>query len=87
MTHNFIKFKKILNKNNIFLFDAQYRIVFYRYNKLIENFQKGGSIIISNKSYDMLNKIKIKNPILLSHFINSLIFKDDNKINYIIDLI
>jgi hypothetical protein len=82
---DFLKFKKILNKNNIFLFDAQYRIVYFRYNKIIDNIQKGGSLTIKKKSYDILNEIKLKNPILLSHFINSLIFRDDKKINYIID--
>lgn len=88
---DFLKFKNILNKNNIFLYDAQYRIAYYRYNKLLENIQQGGSSIPNQsglyKPDKILKKIKSKNNTLLAHFINSLIFKDEKKIDYIINLI
>ena len=76
---DFLTFKKYLSDNNIFLFDSQYRIVHHRFNnlnKLIQiNEQKGGNIKLKNfhQKYN------------LKHFINALLTKNINRINWIIN--
>ena len=83
---DFTSFKNILNKNNILLFDTQYRIAHFRYNELIKNFvQIGGSKNTEPKQ--LINKINNYNPLLLSHFVDSLVSNNKNKINYIIEQI
>lgn len=79
---DFVKFKKYLNKNNIYMFDSDYRIVHFRLNNIqniFNNTQTGGSNVIK--------KVKRINKILLSEFISSLLNKDINKINSIVSLI
>jgi hypothetical protein len=78
---NYIAFKKYLNDNNIFLFDSYYRIAHFRYNNLnkLTGNQKGGSI--NNDIIHMLNNV------MLIHFINSLLDKNINKLNHIINTI
>ena len=46
---DFVKLKKYLNKNNIYLFDSDYRIVHFRLNNIQNIFNKtqtGGSYVI-----------------------------------------
>jgi len=69
MTLDFITFKKYLTDNNILLFDSQYRIAHYRFNKFNNN--------------NILEKVKNKNK--LSIFIDSLVSKNIEKINHIIN--
>ena len=77
---DFLDFKNILKKNNILLFDSQYRIAHYRYNQLSYN------SFALDKQDNILNKINLFNPLLLSHFIDSLISNNKQKTKYIIDL-
>ncbi len=77
----YLEFKKFLNKNNIFLFDSNYRIAHYRFNKLQKNpVQIGGSI----KNDNLINKLSKLNNNYLLHFINSLLDKNVEKTNYIL---
>ena len=69
MTLNFITFKKYLTDNNILLFDSQYRIAHYRFNKLNQN--------------NILEKVHNMNK--LSIFIDSLVSKNIEKLNHIIN--
>ena len=87
MSIDFIEFKKILNENNIQLFDAQYRIAHHRFNHLNHinrNDQKGGSNVNLNNREIISNIIKNRPASLLS-LINSLLNKNTIRINYIID--
>ena len=81
-------FKKILNSNNINIYDAQSRIVHWKINNLLNNNnqnnnQNGGNIDIQDF---IINKFKNKKN-LFNIFINSLITNDTNRINYIINII
>ena len=78
---DYLKFKKYLKKNDINLFDSEYRIVHFRLNNIENIFknQTGGSRIIK--------KVKRINKILLSEFVNSLLNRDINKINGIVCLL
>ena len=71
MTIDFITFKNYLIDNNIMLFDSQYRIAHYRYNML--------------NDINILSKVKNINK--LDNFINSLVTKNIEKINWIINSI
>ena len=77
---DFVSFKKYLSNNNINLFDSHYRIIYYRYNNLgkILNSQNGGNIKNSNL-------IKQLNNVLLNHFVDSLLNKNIDRINWIIN--
>ena len=76
---DFSYFKKYLTKYDILLFDANYRIAHFRYNKLIQN---GGS-----KNKNLLRKIKNHNRIMLRIFIESLLENNNQKIEYIVSQI
>ena len=77
---NFIDFKKLLNKNNIYLFDAQNRIAHYRLNNLnINKIQTGGSI-----SNDLIIKINNLNSNYLNILVNSLLDKNIERIQFIL---
>lgn len=81
---NFLSFKNLLNKYNVLLFDAELRIAHFKYNEYIKSMpQLGGATLIKNKS--LLIRIYQKKSCLLSHFINSLLSNNLNKINYIIN--
>jgi hypothetical protein len=69
MTIDFITFKNYLIDNNILLFDSQYRIAHYRYDKL-------------NKK-NILKKINNKQK--LNCFIDSLVTKNKEKLEWIIN--
>jgi hypothetical protein len=68
MTIDFITFKNYLIDNNILLFDSQYRIAHYRYHKLNDT--------------TILSKVKSINK--LQNFIDSLVNKNNEKINWIL---
>jgi len=72
MTIDFITFKNYLIDNDIMLFDSQYRIAHYRYNMITK---------INNSN--ILSKVKNINK--LDNFINSLVTKNIEKINWIIN--
>ena len=78
---DYLKLKKYLKKNDINLFDSEYRIVHFRLNNIENIFknQTGGNHIIK--------KVKRINKILLSEFVNSLLNRDINKINGIVCLL
>ena len=82
---DYITFKNILNENNIQLFDAQYRIAHYRYNKYIQKIpQQGGSS--ENNNQNLLSKIVNNKSNLLNHFVDSLLSNNINKTDYITGL-
>jgi len=79
---NFITFKNILNKNNIYLFDSHYRIAHFRYNQYINNITQTGGTYIESTLF--LSKINKKKASLLNHFIDSLITNNIIKTNFIL---
>lgn len=80
---DFLTFKNILNNNNVFLFDAQYRIAHFRYNQLVNNLpQIGGSDSI--KPEQILTKLTTIKDCMLCHFVDSLVANNIAKTNYII---
>jgi hypothetical protein len=85
MTIDFVKFKNYLIKNNILLFDSQYRISHFRLNNLHllinDNNQNGGGNNISNSK--IIKKVKKLKPSILNHLINSLLDKNIERIKYI----
>ena len=88
MTITFITFKKYLTDNNILLFDSQYRIAHFRYNNLINNLNINstnnliGGALNNNNNNNIIIKL---NNITLQHFINSLLNKNTERINWIIN--
>jgi hypothetical protein len=78
---NFVTFKNILNKNNIYLFDCHYRIAHFRYNQYINNIAQTGGNNIEPTLF--LSKINKKKASLLNHFIDSLITNNTIKTNFI----
>jgi hypothetical protein len=80
-----IKFKNILRKNQIELFDHDLRISHHRlcnwFNKNKEQF--GGSINVNN--YSVSSKLKNMSQIHLSHLVYSLLDKNEQKINWILN--
>jgi hypothetical protein len=73
----FVKFRKLLNKNNIYLQDCYYRIIFHRYNNLNKIIgQTGGGYHSTD-----INKMS---PSLLNHFVIALIDKNTQKIQWIL---
>jgi hypothetical protein len=80
-----IKFKNILNKNQIVLFDHDIRISHHRLcNWLNKNKEQvGGSVNFNN---DTISKqLKNMSQIHLSHLVNSLLNKNEEKINWILN--
>jgi hypothetical protein len=75
---DFLEFKNILNKNNIYLFDCQYRIAHNRLNNLRKHEQTGGAINVTNN-------IKKLNTNLLSRLVDSLLTKNISRSNWILD--
>jgi hypothetical protein len=74
---NFMKFKKILNDNDILLFDSNYRIAHNRLNnleKMKNNEQHGGS----NFKLSKLNKN------ILNRLVDSLLSSNTDRTNWII---
>jgi hypothetical protein len=82
---DFIKFKNILNKHNILLFDGEYRIALYNYTQVIKSLEKSEEE--TNNDFFLINKIKNLRENLLRIFIYSLVQNDINKINYILELV
>ena len=80
---NYIDFKNILNNNDIYLSDATTRIAHWRFNNIFNNNnqQYGGNI--DNQNY-IINQFKNKKN-LFKIMINSLVYYNKNRINYIID--
>jgi hypothetical protein len=70
---NLLKFKKLLNDNDIFLFDSQYRIAHYRLNNL-QQF----------KSNEQVGGGKKINKIMLSRLVDSLLTQNINRANWIL---
>ena len=82
---NFNKFKKILLNNDIELFDYELRIVYKRLCNISQvNTQIGGSI--NNNQKNISQKFKKMSQQHMLHLINSLISKNDEKINWIFNL-
>ena len=87
MSIEFIEFKKILNENNILLFDSEYRIAHYRFNNMILK-QSGGNDhenIINNDRIKLLDMLSKYYPSTLNFLVNSLIKKDTISLKYIVD--
>jgi hypothetical protein len=88
---DFVTFKNILNKNNIFLFDTQLRIAHYRYGKYIseyyESHDKTPQIQLGGSQELLLKDINNLGPNKLYHFIDSLLVKNYTKSNRIINLL
>ena len=80
-----IKFKNILEKNQIDLFDHDLRISHHRlcnwFNKNKE--QNGGSVNINN--YSVSTKLKKMSQTHLSHLVYSLLDKNEQKITWILN--
>lgn len=70
MTINFLTFKKYLTDNNILLFDSQYRIAHFRYN------------LLKDTNENIIMKL---NNVTLHNLINSLLNKNTERINWIIN--
>lgn len=82
---DFIKFKKILSNNEIEIFDHELRIIHYR----LCNWEKTKAQIGGSKNFNikkMSTRLKNMSQIHLSHLISSLLIKNDEKINWILDL-
>lgn len=82
---DFVTFKNYLNKNNIYLFDSQYRIIHYRINnlnKLLEQTGGTNTNIKTNKPAKLLKKI---NNISLNNFIFALLDKNIQKMTWILE--
>lgn len=80
-----IKFKNILQKNHIVLFDHDLRISHHRLCNWIgkNKEQLGGSINVNN--YNISRKLKNMSQIHLSHLVYSLLDKNIQKINWILN--
>ena len=82
---DFIKFKKILSNNEIEIFDHELRIVHYRLcNWEKTKGQVGGSKNINIKK--MSTRLKYMSQSHLSHLISSLLIRNDEKTNWILNL-
>ncbi len=82
-----IKFKNILLSNQIELFDHDLRITHYRLCNLVKNKnQMGGTSLISNSTNSMEKKLKNMSQIHLSHLVNSLLSKNEQKTNWILNI-
>lgn len=82
---DFIKFKKILSENEIEIFDYEFRIAHHR----LCNWEKTKSQLGGSKNINIKNissKLKNMSQIHLSHLIGSLLIKNDEKINWILNL-
>jgi hypothetical protein len=79
-----IKFKNILISNQIELFDHDLRISHFRLCNLVKNKnQIGGSNLITNGIEKKLNNMS---QLHLSHLVNSLLCKNEQKINWILNI-
>lgn len=79
-----IKFKNVLTENQIELFDHDLRISHHRLCNLIKSKdQRGGSSIAGPNVYEKLNNMS---QIHLSHLINSLLVKNEQKSNWILNI-
>ncbi len=85
-----IKFKNILMTNQIELFDHDLRISHYRLCNLVKNKnQMGGTGLIingTNCTYGMEKKLNNMSQIHLSHLVNSLLSKNEQKTNWILNI-
>lgn len=72
---NFCDFKKYLNNKDIYLYDSQYRISYIRFFD-----------ILTKKNLE-ISKFNILTNNQLSIYIESLLSKDNNKLNYIFNLL
>ena len=77
-TIDFVTFKNYLSKKKILLFDMEYRIAHFRYNKLVKTNNNsqigGGSNILKSIKNNMLN-----------HFVNALVDNNTMKIEWILN--
>jgi len=79
---DFIAFKNMLNQNNIHLFDAEYRIVYHRLNNMKSYLIHNGGSLNNNFEIDKIHKL---NQATLSQLVNSLLTKNIEKTNWIIN--
>ncbi len=80
-----IKFKKILSNHEIELFDHDLRISHHRLcSYMVNKKQVGGSNGFKNK--DISNKLENMSQIHLSHLINALLEKNNQKTNWILTI-
>ena len=73
---NYVLLKKILNKNNIYLSDINYRIILYRFNNIIKNNNINKNCLI--------NIFKNKNK--LNYLCKSFIINDELIIKYLLNI-
>jgi hypothetical protein len=83
----FLDFKNLLLDSNIKLFDAEFRIVHYRFNELNKNMLQNGGAFNKYKPNELIERIKQTKPTLLEPFINGLLTNNNNKIFWIINMI
>ncbi len=82
-----IKFKNILLSNQIELFDHDLRISHYRLCNLVKNKnQFGGSTSTINETSGVEKKLNKMSQIHLSHLVNSLLAKNEQKTNWILNI-
>lgn len=79
---DFIAFKNFLNEKNIHLFDAEYRIAYHRLNNINSYLMQNGGSYNNNFEMDKLHKL---NQSTLSHLVNSLLTKNIEKTNWILN--
>jgi hypothetical protein len=76
--------RKLLKSKNIILFDHDYRISLYRYNQVLEQYNKlmvGGGGKSKKKSKNLFNKLDNN---ISRIFVDGLIDMNVNKVNWII---
>jgi len=83
----FLDFKNLLLDSNIKLFDAEFRIVHFRFNEFKKNMEQRGGTFNKYKLNGLIESIKEKKPQLLDPFINGLLTNNINKIFWIINMI
>lgn len=80
---DFVSFKNYLNKNNIYLFDSQYRIIHYRINNINKLLgQTGGSNYKTNNTKQILKNMSSAS---LNHFVFALLDRNIQKMSWILE--
>ena len=82
---NLSEYKKILNNNNIILFDPEYRISFHRLNQILLNTVQTGSGInpVQNNKINNFKNIKTN---ILKRLVKSLISNKKQEAQLYIDI-
>lgn len=80
-----LKFKNLLYENKIELFDHDLRISHHRLNNWNNKVDQIGGSTYHNKT-SITQKLNNMSQIHLSHLVNSLLDKNEQKINWILNL-